>query len=113
MSSANENVPPAADATSQGRTPRTESSAQPARPVRRVKEVNTRSLTDFKDTRELAQVMLDAITAHKRLYEDANVLHGDVNPNTLVIFEPAAAGAEEGARAMGALIDYDGPVRWK
>ncbi|KAJ8455638.1 hypothetical protein ONZ51_g12374 [Trametes cubensis] len=109
MASTNENVP-SADATSQEHTPRAGSSTQPARPARRVKEVNTRSLTDFKDTRELAQVMLDAITAHKRLYEDANILHGDVNPNTLVIFEPVA-GAEEGARTMGALIDYDGPTQ--
>ncbi|KAI0323482.1 hypothetical protein GY45DRAFT_1376294 [Cubamyces sp. BRFM 1775] len=107
MSSANENVPPT-DTASQAKTPRAESSAQPACPAHRVKEVNTRSLTDVKDTRELAQVMLDAITGYKRLYKDASVLYGDVNPNTLVIFEPAA-GAEEGARAMGALIEYDGP----
>ncbi|KAH9896425.1 hypothetical protein C8Q73DRAFT_685390 [Cubamyces lactineus] len=109
MSSANDNILPT-NATSRAHTPRAESSARTARPAQRVKEVNTRSLMDIKDTRELVKVMLDAITAHKRLYEDASVLHGDVNPNTLVIFEPAA-GAEEGARAMGALIDYDGPIR--
>ncbi|KAI9065042.1 hypothetical protein FKP32DRAFT_1756967 [Trametes sanguinea] len=89
------------------------------RPAKRVREVRVRALTDFENSRELVFVMRDAILAHKRLYEDAHVLHGDINPNTIVIFEDppstvgdrdAAAAAEqehgERARARGYRLCY-------
>lgn len=96
----------------------------------RVREVHIRSLVDFADLRELAQVMLDAVTgqspplqippvlspqarlticaAHKHLYEDAGILRGDINPNTNAIF---AFPREPGARSVGGLVDCDEPLR--
>ncbi|KAL1948018.1 hypothetical protein VTO73DRAFT_12093 [Trametes versicolor] len=74
----------------------------------RVRTVQTRSLVDFADPRELAQVMLDAVTAHKHLYEDAGILHGDINPNTIAIFAFPDGG---GGRSVGGLIDCDEPLR--
>ncbi|OJT09308.1 hypothetical protein TRAPUB_14247 [Trametes pubescens] len=75
---------------------------------KRVRTVHIRSLVNFADSRELAQVMLDAVTAHKHLYEDAGILHGDINPNTIAI---CAFPREPGARAVGALLDCDEPLR--
>ncbi|EIW51915.1 uncharacterized protein TRAVEDRAFT_24668 [Trametes versicolor FP-101664 SS1] len=75
---------------------------------KRVRAVHTRALVDFTDPRELAQVMLDAVTAHKHLYEDAGILHGDINPNTIAIFAFPDGG---GARSVGGLIDCDEPLR--
>ncbi|KAI0649581.1 hypothetical protein C8Q79DRAFT_882540, partial [Trametes meyenii] len=108
------NSPPAAE-PAQPDMP-AESAAQ--RP--RVRTVTPRDLVHFSNTRELATVMLDAINAHKRLYEDANTLHGDINPNTIVIFDfdqpqqvsapPGAQSAHEN-RAVGALIDFDPPLK--
>ncbi|KAI0760932.1 hypothetical protein BD413DRAFT_594308 [Trametes elegans] len=74
----------------------------------RVRAVEPRSLVDFSDPRELAQIMLGAIHAHRRLYEDANILHGDVSPNTILIFDGLSTGTQTGQTA-GAIIDFDKP----
>ncbi|KAI0671988.1 hypothetical protein C8Q78DRAFT_1077579 [Trametes maxima] len=99
-----------------------EMSTENAHPPPRVRTVTPRDLVHFSDTRELAAVMLDAINAHKRLYEDAKTLHGDINPNTIVIFNfdqpregsvpPGDQSAHEN-RAVGALIDFDPPLQKK
>nr|VWO97014.1 N/A [Ganoderma boninense] len=48
--------------------------------------------------------MCGAIHAHKKLHECAGILHGDINPNTIV-----ALDTEDG-KVEGALIDYDMPM---
>ncbi|OJT03851.1 hypothetical protein TRAPUB_5474 [Trametes pubescens] len=75
---------------------------------KRVRALHIRELVNFSDTRELAQVMLDVVTAYKHLYEDAGILHGDINPNTIAI---CAFPGEPGVRAVGALVDCDEPLR--
>ena len=57
--------------------------------------------------------------AHERLHKDANTLHGDINPNTIILLDwPAddpqvkCAQTAQGPRKLvldGALIDYDVP----
>ncbi|KAI0364494.1 hypothetical protein BV20DRAFT_974429 [Pilatotrama ljubarskyi] len=86
----------------------------------RVRQVRARALVDYEDTRELVSIMLDAVVAHRHLYEDVGVVHGDINPNTIVIceFDDAKPGAKAdnakgGVRAIGALVDYDGPLKAK
>ncbi|KAI8989199.1 hypothetical protein BD414DRAFT_486372 [Trametes punicea] len=93
---------------------------------RRVRQVRARTLTDFSNTGELAVVMVNAIEAHQSLYQDAGILHGDVNLNTIIVFDfgfddlespisPQAHGRASGQGAfmtimtMGGLIDYDVP----
>ncbi|RPD60457.1 hypothetical protein L226DRAFT_612036 [Lentinus tigrinus ALCF2SS1-7] len=76
--------------------------AAPARPSR-VREVTTRSLSEFTDTKHLVTVMLDAIKAHKSLYEVGGVLHGDINNNTIIILQSSDG------ESNGALVDFDLP----
>ncbi|KAI0820399.1 hypothetical protein BC628DRAFT_1330412 [Trametes gibbosa] len=83
----------------------------------RVRTVTARALVDFVDPRELCQVMLDAVHAHKRLYEDAKILHGDINPNTIFIFNPDYSTqpptSSAPLRPVGAIIDFDQPITSK
>ncbi|KAI0634636.1 hypothetical protein C8Q77DRAFT_1026844, partial [Trametes polyzona] len=85
--------------------------------LRRVRQVKTRSLVHFDDSRELIQIMIDVLKAHKRLFDDADILHGDINPNTIVIFEfdngkgKNSAGEGDGDRPVGAIVDFDEPVK--
>ncbi|KAI1785703.1 hypothetical protein LXA43DRAFT_104318 [Ganoderma leucocontextum] len=70
----------------------------------RLEKVSAKDLCDFKNGQQLVSVMHDAILAHQRLYEDAGIMHGDINPNTIVILET------EDGKVEGALIDYDMPL---
>ncbi|CDO78247.1 hypothetical protein BN946_scf184789.g3 [Trametes cinnabarina] len=105
-----------------------QANASLSRPGRRIREVRARALTDFENPRELVSVMMDAIYAHKQLYEDAKILHGDINPNTIVIFEEpdsepegvSGSGSGQGnprgrarVRARGGLVDFDPPLEMK
>ncbi|KAI0351814.1 hypothetical protein OH77DRAFT_1366657, partial [Trametes cingulata] len=114
MSTPESALPASTDTTQNATAPSTGHTLIP----KRVRQVKARSLIDFGDTREFMSIMLDAIVAHRHLYEDAGILHGDINPNTIVIleFDDAMPGASTDdargrARAIGALVDYDGPLR--
>ena len=98
----------------------------PTRRPSRLKDVQPRMLLEFGDWRELCATFAGAIggtspsppappfqraiadlaarTAHKRLYEDAGVLHGDVNMHTIVILDHPDGSTE------GALVHFDHPV---
>ncbi|KAH9848171.1 hypothetical protein C2E23DRAFT_845658 [Lenzites betulinus] len=93
-----------------------DSPSAPFKPQPRVRPVSARALVDFSDERELVQVMMDAVQAHKRLYEDGKILHGDINPNTIFIVNPGPGPVPSAAapqRAVGAIIDFDMPIRAK
>ncbi|PIL26728.1 hypothetical protein GSI_11207 [Ganoderma sinense ZZ0214-1] len=77
---------------------------QPTRGTSRLEKVSPKDLCDFEDALELVWVMFGAIYAHKKLYEDAGILHGDINPNTIVMLET------EDGHVEGGLIDYDMPL---
>ncbi|KAM5537538.1 hypothetical protein V8D89_008865 [Ganoderma adspersum] len=70
----------------------------------RLEKVSAKDLCDFKSRLHLVWVMYGAIQAHQRLYEDVGILHGDINPNTIVMLET------EDGKVEGALIDYDVPL---
>ncbi|TFK87273.1 hypothetical protein K466DRAFT_663145 [Polyporus arcularius HHB13444] len=95
--------PLAASPHASSAAPDTASPVLPAQPASRVREVTTRSLSQFTDTKHLVTVMMDAITAHKSLYELGGVLHGDINNNTIIILD------SPGGDTRGALVDFDLP----
>ncbi|TFK87276.1 hypothetical protein K466DRAFT_617041 [Polyporus arcularius HHB13444] len=78
-----------------------------ARPRTRVRHVSPRSLSEIKSSYELVSVVYGAVQAHQQLHERAGVLHGDINPNTILILDwpsesgsPCASESESpGARA--------------
>ncbi|RPD60461.1 hypothetical protein L226DRAFT_569972 [Lentinus tigrinus ALCF2SS1-7] len=96
--------PPTKDAAPSGTSP------SPAR-KQRVRTVSPRSLLDMKSSFELTYTVYRAIQAHERLYKDAGVLHGDINPNTILILDWPADEAAGRPRPMldGALVDFDVP----
>ncbi|KAI0684682.1 hypothetical protein C8T65DRAFT_836365, partial [Cerioporus squamosus] len=96
-------------------------SDDPPRPAPRprVRPVSPRTLNELKSSQELVYVMFCAVQAHQHLYERAGVLHGDINPNTILILDwprprrcpsPHGEGASEGEGfTEGALVDFDVP----
>ncbi|TBU37764.1 hypothetical protein BD309DRAFT_973314 [Dichomitus squalens] len=90
--------------TNAGSAPESSGAAQAEPTTSRLERVKPRDLCEFKHSLQLVEVMLGAIVAHKRLYDDAGILHGDINPNTIVMLE-----GEDG-KVKGALIDYDMPL---
>ncbi|KAJ3504751.1 hypothetical protein NLJ89_g7777 [Agrocybe chaxingu] len=58
----------------------------------------TTHLSEFREAKELVQVVADAFEAHSHLYSKCNALHKDVNDNTILIH--AATG-------RGVLVDWD------
>ncbi|KAI0752317.1 hypothetical protein C8Q80DRAFT_1266873 [Daedaleopsis nitida] len=97
----------------------------------RLKPVSPRSLEEMTSGFELVYTILGSIKAHRRLYEDAGYVHGDINPNTIIILDWSAADGKDaardgagggdakdkgkgknedkGARTEGALVDFDIP----
>ncbi|KAG1724107.1 uncharacterized protein EDB91DRAFT_1255410 [Suillus paluster] len=53
-------------------------------------------LTSFKSIPELVNVFLDLVVAHKTMTTQRKVLHGDLSPNNIIIYE-----------GKGYLIDFD------
>ncbi|TFK87266.1 hypothetical protein K466DRAFT_586512 [Polyporus arcularius HHB13444] len=95
---------------------RTQNTKAPsAQPFQRVRRVSPRTLDQFTNSHELVYVVAGAVRAHERLYKEAGVLHGDINPNTILILDwPASEGDSDGAaqgkaRTEGALVDFDVP----
>ncbi|RDX52115.1 hypothetical protein OH76DRAFT_1400460 [Lentinus brumalis] len=66
----------------------------PSRPRTRVRHVSPRSLSEIKSSYELVSVVYGAVHAHQQLYERAGVLHGDINPNTILILDWPASSSE-------------------
>lgn len=64
-----------------------------------------RPFSDFNSTRELLEVMNDAIQAHKSLYEKSDLLHGDISPENIIITPRDAIPITRGSRGM--LIDLN------
>lgn len=48
-------------------------------------------------------------TAHRRLWEEAKTLHGDVNTNTIIRLDWPEGSAHNGPPNHGALVDFDIP----
>ena len=97
----------------------------PARRPSRLKDVQPRSLSEINNSIELVATVASAIRgaspsrptprllpqptpgyalAHQRLYEDAGILHGDINNNTIIILDHPDDSFH------GALVDFDYPV---
>lgn len=64
-----------------------------------------RVLYDFRNIDELLRTMLDAVIAHRSLYQDAGILHRDVSPGNIVIVYKE--GQEGSSTVSGSLIDLD------
>ncbi|EJF62051.1 hypothetical protein DICSQDRAFT_136159 [Dichomitus squalens LYAD-421 SS1] len=96
--------PPQEDTNGESAPPESSGAAQAEPPTSRLERVKPRDLCEFKHSMQLVEVMLGAIVAHKQLHDDAGILHGDINPNTIVMLE-----GEDG-KVRGALIDYDMPL---
>ncbi|KAA1473560.1 hypothetical protein DENSPDRAFT_882141 [Dentipellis sp. KUC8613] len=63
-----------------------------------------RPLIDFKDFRELASLLYDAVTAHEDAWCKAAVLHRDISVNNILIFEE---GKGSNVTRRGILNDWD------
>ncbi|KAA1473554.1 hypothetical protein DENSPDRAFT_931064 [Dentipellis sp. KUC8613] len=63
-----------------------------------------RPLIDFKDFRELASLLYDAMTAHEDAWCKAAVLHRDISVNNILILEE---GKGSNVRRRGILNDWD------
>ncbi|KAG5991804.1 hypothetical protein E4U52_003320 [Claviceps spartinae] len=61
-----------------------------------------RPLKEFESILELLECLRDAIKAHRSLYMESGILHGDISVNNIIITEPAKA---DGYKGM--LIDLD------
>ncbi|KAG6054252.1 hypothetical protein E4U32_007038 [Claviceps aff. humidiphila group G2b] len=61
-----------------------------------------RPLKEFESILELLECLRDAIKAHRSLYMESGILHGDISVNNIIITEPAKA---DGYKGM--LIDFD------
>ncbi|KAI0649723.1 hypothetical protein C8Q79DRAFT_343436 [Trametes meyenii] len=68
-----------------------------------LKEV-CRPLTYFKESRELVSVLYDALRAHKRAWEDCQILHRDISVGNILIYD---AEGPSGPKAIGLLADWD------
>ncbi|CAA7269106.1 unnamed protein product [Cyclocybe aegerita] len=62
----------------------------------------TTHLSEFREAKELVQVVADAFEAHSQLYSKCNVLHKNVNDNTILILY---------ATGRGVLADWDQVTR--
>ncbi|KAA1476355.1 hypothetical protein DENSPDRAFT_932995 [Dentipellis sp. KUC8613] len=63
-----------------------------------------RPLIDFKDFRELASLLCDAMTAHEDAWYKAGVLHRDISVNNILILE---TGSNDNITRRGILNDWD------
>ncbi|KAI0780257.1 hypothetical protein C8Q74DRAFT_1368001 [Fomes fomentarius] len=86
-----------------------EKAAPESRRPSRLKEVQPRELCQMENFREVTLTIHDAIEAHRRLWEDAKTLHGDVNNNTIIILDWPEGSDHKGPRNHGALVDFDIP----
>ncbi|TBU58148.1 hypothetical protein BD310DRAFT_498387 [Dichomitus squalens] len=59
-----------------------------------------RPLEDFKDSLELTLMIYAAFTAHRRAWEEAHILHGDVSAGNILIYDSADG-------PVGLLADWD------
>ncbi|KAI0329798.1 hypothetical protein GY45DRAFT_1435187 [Cubamyces sp. BRFM 1775] len=73
--------------------------------VRLVMKEVCRRLQTFKDWRELASVMRDALTAHKIAWEEYGILHRDISVGNILIYEVNDRSPEP--KAIGLLTDWD------
>ncbi|EIW53182.1 uncharacterized protein TRAVEDRAFT_52317 [Trametes versicolor FP-101664 SS1] len=64
-----------------------------------------RPLESFKDARELASVVHDALLAHKHAWKEHGILHCDISAGNILILDTANDGAM--MRSVGLLCDWD------
>ncbi|OJT09309.1 hypothetical protein TRAPUB_14248 [Trametes pubescens] len=79
----------------------------------RVRDVSPRALSEIKNGHELIWGVLCALLGHKGIYEQAaGELHGDINPNSIVLLDhPGAARPwDQPARTAGAMIYWEPPI---
>ncbi|KAI0701127.1 hypothetical protein C8T65DRAFT_656794 [Cerioporus squamosus] len=67
-----------------------------------IKEV-CRPLTDFSHFREFTLIMWYALIAHREAWEKAGILHHDISPNNILIYEDGRGQVER----RGMLCDWD------
>lgn len=56
----------------------------------------------YRSTKELLEVLCDAVRGHKSLLEDGKILHRDISENNIIVTEAASKGEPKGR-----LIDLD------
>ncbi|KAI0356853.1 hypothetical protein OH77DRAFT_1423094 [Trametes cingulata] len=78
--------------------------ALPRSRSRLVHEDVYRPLTGFRDAAELLQVMFHALAAHVSVWNKAQILHGDVSVNNILIHDTTSGSG----RAL--LVDWDLPL---
>ncbi|KAI0349917.1 hypothetical protein OH77DRAFT_1431579 [Trametes cingulata] len=87
-----------------------ESRPAPKRPSR-ARDVVARDLTQSQHGYEMVYAFLCAIHAHKEIHERAHELHGNINPNALLLLDrlaPDGSGAVEDSE--GGLIYWEPPL---
>ncbi|KAL1948020.1 hypothetical protein VTO73DRAFT_12095 [Trametes versicolor] len=90
--------------TAQDPSPARAEPAQPQKQAPRVRAVHARNLDTISGAEELMASVACAIDAHREIYEHgtAKELHGDINPNSILIFDHPprpAPGDEERAQS--------------
>ncbi|KAI0649582.1 hypothetical protein C8Q79DRAFT_1005954 [Trametes meyenii] len=89
-----------------------EHAPEPSAPNRlaRVQVVSPRDLSQIRSSSELVAAIFDSIEASKEVYEKIDgELHGDINPNSLVIID--RTDPESGERSSrGGLIYWEPPI---
>ncbi|KAI0363504.1 hypothetical protein BV20DRAFT_975597 [Pilatotrama ljubarskyi] len=80
---------------------------RPKRPSR-ARDVTPRDLSESKHTFEMIYAFFCAVVAHKAIHEKADELHGDINPNALVILDHVAPDGTESSK--GGLIYWEPPI---
>ncbi|KAI0729233.1 hypothetical protein C8Q72DRAFT_993433 [Fomitopsis betulina] len=79
--------------------------------MRLVVETVGRPLHEFSSTRELVQVIRDAIIGHRQAYR-AGIIHRDISNNNVLIYDGSAFTRKLRA-FIGFLIDFDYGFYWK
>ncbi|EIW51917.1 uncharacterized protein TRAVEDRAFT_53912 [Trametes versicolor FP-101664 SS1] len=104
--------------TAQDPSPARAEPAQPQKQAPRVRAVHARNLDTISGAEELMASVACAIDAHREIYEHgtAKELHGDINPNSILIFDhpPRPApnsthGSAEGSDKEGETKGDDAP----
>ncbi|CDO69611.1 hypothetical protein BN946_scf184778.g4 [Trametes cinnabarina] len=94
-------------------------------PIKRIREVRTHTVTEMDDLADVLLAMQDVLYVLNRMMWDTGTVHGDVNTNTILLFDEPSMADKTGASSQdgipttgrGGLVYFDEPLfpqgRWR
>ncbi|KAH8918275.1 hypothetical protein BT69DRAFT_1191823, partial [Atractiella rhizophila] len=66
-----------------------------------------RTLSSFRSSWEMVNVVCDDIRAHEATWESTNILHPDISSGNILIYDPPSTPDGEPVESWGLLIDWE------